>query len=89
MYSGEETEVDVVFSNELAGIVIEKFGADVFMYKLNDNQFKAKLKVSVSPFFLSWILGLGKKAEIIAPETVVNKMIDFITTGYNTYLNKK
>jgi predicted DNA-binding transcriptional regulator YafY len=85
MYSGEETEVDVIFSNELAGTVIEKFGADIFMYQINENQFKAKLKVSVSPFFLSWILGLGNKAKIISPQPVVERMIEFLKTGFEIY----
>ncbi len=85
MYSGDETQVDILFANELSGIVLEKFGTDVFMYPVNDKQFKAKLKISVSPFFFSWVLGLGDKARIIAPDAVVEKMAEFLENGLKKY----
>jgi len=85
MYSGDETEVDILFANELSGVVLEKFGTDIFMHSVNDKQFKAKLKISVSPFFFSWILGLGDKAEIISPCSVLEKMSDFLQKGLEKY----
>ena len=85
MFSGNETEVDIIFANELSGTVLEKFGTDIFMYPVNDKQFKAKLKISVSPFFFSWILGLGDKAEIISPEPVLKKMSEFLQKGLEKY----
>ncbi len=85
MYSGDETEVDILFANELSGIVLEKFGTDIFMYPVNDRQFKAKLKISVSPFFFSWVLGLGDKAHIVAPSSVVDKMAEFLKNGLKKY----
>lgn len=85
MFSGDETEVDIVFANEISGIVLEKFGTDIFMYPVNDTHFKAKLKISVSPFFFSWILGLGDKAEIISPQPVLEKMSDFLKKGLEKY----
>ena len=85
MFSGDETVVDIIFANEISGTVLEKFGTDIFMYPVNDKQFKAKLKISVSPFFFSWILGLGDKAEIISPEPVLEKMSEFLQKGLQKY----
>lgn len=87
MFSGNETEVDIIFSNELSGNVIEKFGSDIFMYPIDENSFKAKVKVAVSPFFLSWILGLGDKAKIVSPACVVENMKEFLSKGLEMYNN--
>lgn len=85
MFSGDETEVDIIFANELSGTVIEKFGNDVFMYPIDDKTFKAKVKVSVSPFFLSWILGLGDKALIVSPDNIIENMKEFLNNGLKKY----
>lgn len=78
MYGGTDDVVTVEFDNSLAGVVIDRFGSGVFMRKIDENTFSAKLNVSVSHQFLSWILGFGAKAKIVAPTEVVDKMREYI-----------
>ncbi|MCH5265516.1 MAG: WYL domain-containing protein [Lachnospiraceae bacterium] len=74
MFSGEEENVRIEFDNELAGVVIDRFGRDTIFTKTDKNHFEAVVKVAVSRQFLGWIMALGEGVRILAPESVVWQM---------------
>ena len=78
MFGGEETAVEVKFKNSLAGVVIDRFGEEVFIRKTDDDCFIARFKVAVSPQFFSWIMSFGNRAEIVAPDDVRKKMCELL-----------
>lgn len=78
MFGGEETAVEVKFKNSLAGVVIDRFGDEVFMRKLDSEWFVARFKVAISPQFFSWIMSFGNRAEILAPYDVRQKMCELL-----------
>ncbi len=74
MYGGVEEWVRIKCDNSLAGVMIDRFGKDVSMTRLNEKQFVATVDVAVSRQFMAWMIGLGDGAEIIGPESVVDEM---------------
>ena len=44
--------------------------------------------VEISDQFFAWVCGFGKRAKIIGPEDVVNKMGKFLSGISNMYLDK-
>lgn len=74
MYGGVEEWVRIKCNNSLAGVMIDRFGKDVSMTRLNEKQFVATVDVAVSRQFMAWVIGLGDGAEIIGPESVVDEM---------------
>ena len=74
MYSGKEEKVEMLFHNSLIDTVIDKFGKEVFVTPVDDTHFKIAVPVAVSPQFFGWIFGLGGKATILGPKSVVKKM---------------
>ena len=76
MFGGEETAVEVKFKNSLAGVVIDRFGDEVFMRKLDSEWFVARFKGAISTQFFSWIMSFGNRAEILAPYDVRQKMCE-------------
>lgn len=74
MYHGDEQTVHMRFVNEFAGVVIDRFGKDVSMVKVDDDHFEVRVDVAVSHQFLGWIIALGDNVEILGPESVVNQM---------------
>ena len=74
MYGGVEEWVRIKCDNSLAGVMIDRFGKDVSMTRLNEKQFVATVDVAVSRQFMAWVIGLGDGAEIIGPEPVVDEM---------------
>ena len=74
MYGGVEEWVRIKCDNSLAGVMIDRFGKDVSMTRLNEKQFVATVDVAVSRQFMAWVIGLGDGAEIIGPGSVVDEM---------------
>ncbi len=74
MYGGEETEVSVEFHNSLVGVVYDRFGMDIPVAKTDDEHFVCRIRVAVSPQFLSWIMSFGNKAKILSPRNVVDEI---------------
>lgn len=74
MFGGEEADVSIKFHDDLASVVFDKFGTDIPVVKKDENHFVCRVKVAVSPHFLSWVMSFGKKAKILSPEHVVRDM---------------
>jgi len=78
MFNGEETEVAVKFANELVGAVYDRFGTDIPIIPTDDSHFTCRIKVAVSPHFLSWIISFGDKAKIISPQSVADELYSLV-----------
>lgn len=74
MFDGEEMDVEILCANNLAGVMIDRFGKDVRMYKADEEHFKVKAKVAASSHFIHWIMALGAGAQIIGPESLVEEI---------------
>lgn len=74
MFSGEEETVKILCKNELAGVMIDRFGKDVMMVQADQEHFYVNVKVAVSRQFLGWVIALGDGAKIVGPESVVLKV---------------
>ena len=74
MFDGEEMDVEILCANNLAGVMIDRFGKDVRMYKADEEHFKVKAKVAASSHFIHWITALGAGAQIIGPESLVEEI---------------
>lgn len=74
MFGGEEQTVTLQCHNDMAGIIIDRFGQEVTLRKIDEGHFTVNVKVAVSSQFLAWVMALGEKVTIIAPEEVVGRM---------------
>ena len=77
MYGGEVVRATLRFDNRLINTVIDRFGSDVTIRKRGE-AFDINVYVSESPVFLSWIAQFGKEVEIIGPESLRNRIIEFV-----------
>ena len=80
MYGGKDIQVRLTCRNYLAGVVIDRFGSDVWMMPQDDEHFSAIVVVTVSPQFFGWVTAIGKDMQITGPEE--------IKTGYREYLRE-
>ena len=72
MYAGEEEMVKIECENRLAGAIIDRFGKDIPMRKIDEEHFSVNVRVSLSCQFIHWIMALGSGAKIVGPEHVVD-----------------
>ncbi|MGN0153187.1 MAG: helix-turn-helix transcriptional regulator [Lachnospiraceae bacterium] len=70
MFQGIRETVTLQAENELAGVVIDRFGRDVWMHPAEEGYFTAVVEVIVSNQFFGWITGLGGGVQITGPSWV-------------------
>lgn len=85
MFSGTNEMVTMQFPNHLAGAVIDQFGLNILMSAVDKTHFRVTVSVNVSDQFLGWLFALGKKAKILAPEWVVEKMTSLLADVNSLY----
>lgn len=78
MYGGEVVALTVEADNDLAGVLIDRFGKDIPMAAVSDTRFEARIDVAVSPQFFGWLVGLGPGIRITAPKPAVRAFGDYI-----------
>lgn len=85
MFDGKEQVVKLMCANYLAGVIIDRFGKEVSLVKVDEEHFTANVKVAVSRQFLTWVMSLGEDAKIIGPEPVlaqVEEEVDRLVRQY-------
>lgn len=85
MYGGRDEVVTLLCGRELAGVVLDRFGTDVWMVPVDEDHFRARVLVSVSPQFFGWVTGIGKNLRIEGPDQVRKEYLEYvenILTGY-------
>ena len=73
MFSGDAVKVKMRFHRDLINVVIDRFGKDTMLIPDGPEHFTFTVPVTVSPMFLSWVIGFGKKAKILYPQSVVDQ----------------
>lgn len=85
MYGGEEEWVRLECDNSFAGVIIDRFGKDVSMSRLDDTRFVVNVEVAMSRQFLAWVIGLGEGVKLVAPQravTMLQEEIDRLVKQY-------
>ena len=73
MYSGNAVNVKMRFHRDLVNVVVDRFGQDTMLIPDGPDHFVFTVPVAVSPMFLSWVIGFGKNAKIVFPQTVADQ----------------
>ncbi|MCR5388418.1 MAG: WYL domain-containing protein [Lachnospiraceae bacterium] len=80
MFSGENRKVTFTGPEDMAGIIIDRFGTDVWMHPDGEGRIRVTADIVVSNQFYGWLTGIGDRLKIEAPEDVKE--------GYVSYLKK-
>ena len=70
MFGGRDSEVQFLCKNTLAGIMIDRFGSDLWMVPKDQEHFTAHVTVTVSRQFFGWMTAIGKELQLIGPVEV-------------------
>ena len=87
MYGGVDAEVTLECRNELAGVVIDRFGHDVWMCPHGEDHFRARVPVAVSSQFFGWITGIGSGMRIVGPEDVRQQYKEYLQSVIQNYMD--
>lgn len=84
MYSGVDAKVQLQGSRNLAGVILDRFGTDIFMRPVDENTFSATVTVTVSRQFFGWLTAIGSELKLTGPPKVkrqYKKYLEEILTG--------
>jgi predicted DNA-binding transcriptional regulator YafY len=85
MFTGETIDAKIIFDKDLVSVVLDQFGTDTQLIRLNENKFFINAKVSASPVFLGWIFQFGDKVEILEPYSLREAMKNMLNCGKSIY----
>ena len=86
MFGGKEQTVKLLVKNNLAGVIIDRFGENAILFPTDDEYFTVNVEVHVSRQFLGWVFSLGDGIKIVGPDDVVEQMhteIERLTEQYS------
>ena len=84
MFEGDSEKVRLRCENGLANVIIDRFGNDIPIIKVDDEHFETTVKVSVSRMFLGWIMSLPG-VKIVSPKSTVDMMKEEIARLQEMY----
>ncbi|MBO4864189.1 MAG: WYL domain-containing protein [Eubacterium sp.] len=82
MFGGEEERISLLCKNEMANVIIDQFGRDVTLRKVDEEHFKVNVDVVVSNQFLSWVIALEGNVMIIGPDNVKEELKELLKKKY-------
>lgn len=85
MFGGKEELVILRCENNMANIIIDRFGRDISIRNIDSDHFEVSVKVAVSPHFLSWLMTFPKRVRIQSPEWVKDEYIKLAEAALNDY----
>lgn len=73
MFGGTDEMVMLKCEDSMIGPILDRFGTDVIIVPSDENHFIVNHEVTVSGQFFGWLVGLGPKVRIMAPEHVAEE----------------
>lgn len=70
MFSGQQRQVKLRCPNNLAHVMLDRFGLDTMLIPDGENHFTLTVDVAVSQQFFGWLFGLGPEVEVLEPQDV-------------------
>lgn len=85
MFGNNFTKVDLLFSNKMANVVIDRFGQGIIMTKVDSEHFKITQRIAISDQFYGWVFALGDNVKILNPPEIAKEYQDKLIKIKNMY----
>lgn len=87
MFTGEEVNVRMRFSNDIVDVILDRFGKEIIIVPDGSDHFITTTTIMLSPQFYGWLSALGNMAQVLAPQAAVQGMIDHLQRSLQQYQN--
>ena len=78
MYSGVDVNVQLQGPKHLAGVILDRFGTQIWMRPLDEKTFSAQVMVTVSRQFFGWLTAIGGELQITGPSEVKDAYREYL-----------
>ena len=77
MYGGDIVPVTFQAKNWMIGIMLDRFGRDIPIVPVNDEEFETRIDLAISPQFYGWLFALGPDIRVTSPGFVVSRIREY------------
>lgn len=74
MFAGEDDWIRIQFKHELINVIIDRFGLEADIRKMDEEHLLLTTKAKLSPGLVSWIMRWGHKAKVLSPDWLVEEV---------------
>ena len=74
MYNGTLETITLEFGKELIGVIYDKFGEDTAVWREENGEYTAVVKVQISPTFWGWLFQFGGRMRLKLPAMLREEM---------------
>ncbi len=85
MYGGDDVSVGLRCKNDMAGVIVDRFGHEPIFVPDGEEHFIVNVKVTLSPQFFGWLVAVGNSIEIKYPETLQKEYIKYLKNIIEAY----
>lgn len=79
MLDSEREEITIVFDNDAASAVFDRFGYDVDVTLVNNGRSSITVRTAVGPVLYSWFAGFAGRVKLVASDNVMKEYRDMLT----------
>jgi predicted DNA-binding transcriptional regulator YafY len=85
MFGGDEITAKLRVDVSLIGSIIDRFGKDVTLVKINDQIVRAEVSILKSAVFFGWLVQFGDKLRIESPKALAREYCDYLAAIVDSY----
>lgn len=85
MFGGDRAELRLLFDNEFANVVVDRFGIDAILTPYDEDRFTVNVSVELSPVFFGWLLQFGGRVRILSPQSACESYAELLKTAVELY----
>lgn len=75
MFGGDETDVELEFTEELIDVIFDQFGFDTKIERRDNGLYASRVKVQISSTFWGWYFQFPDQMRIISPDSVADQCL--------------
>lgn len=87
MYGGELSDVELCCNRKITEQVLDRFGEEIFITNVTDNEFRIKVKAALSDALVTWIINYGENLRVVKPDILKEMVINRAETVLGNYKN--
>lgn len=85
MFAGDEIRMKIRFQNDLINVVLDRFGQQADIWKVDEESFVLSTKANLSDGLVNWILTWGNQAKVLSPDPLIEKVKEKIEKMSKVY----
>lgn len=78
MFGGKSIKVKLICTNNIAGVIIDRFGEKISLRRYDEEHFYVTPEVVTSGQFYGWLAGLGTEIRIETPKEVKEEYLQYL-----------